>query len=132
MHRRLGQPRKDLLGTREVQLGQVRENDEADVEERHALAPFALNRVRNSVGEAAMVRANARSMRRSEPKPQTTAMVSTLSSVSSNLRRARSVRTRSTKSAGLMFKSARNKRLSERCETPICAASTSVRQSERG
>ena len=59
-------------------------------------------------------------------------MVSTLSSVSSSRRRARSVRTRSTKSAGLMFKPARNRRLSERCDTPACAASASVRQSARG
>jgi hypothetical protein len=79
-----------------------------------------------------MVRANARSMRRSDPNPQATEMVSTLSSVSSNRRRARSVRTRSTKSAGLMFKPARNKRLSDRCETPASAARTSVRQSARG
>jgi hypothetical protein len=77
MHRRLGQPCQDLLGTREIQLGQVGENDEADVEEWHDLAPFVLKRERNSVGEAANVRANARSMRRSDPNPHVTAMIST-------------------------------------------------------
>src|SRR5262249_21565668 len=132
MHCRLRQPRQDLLRTGEVELCQVRENDKADIEERHALAPFVLKRERNSVGEAAIVGANALSMRRSDPNPQARAMVFTLSSVSSNLRRARSVRTRSTKSAGLMFKPARNNRLSERCETPASTARTWVRQSARG
>ena len=78
------------------------------------------------------MRENARSIRRSDPKPHATAIVSTLSLVSSNLRRARSMRTRSTKSAGLMFKPARNKRLSERRDTPASSARTSFRQSKRG
>src|SRR5215831_5888901 len=114
VHRRLWQARQHLLRTRKVELRQVREDDKADVVERHAWTPLVLKRDRNSLGDAAIVRANARSIRRSEPKPQATAMVSTPSSVSSSLRRARSMRKRSTKSAGLMAKTARNKRLSER------------------
>ena len=119
---RSGKPRQHLQRTGEVELRQIREDHKTDVERGHAWSPFVLKRDRNSVGEAAIVRAKARSMRRSEPNPQATAMVSTLSSVSSNRRRARSVRTRSTKSAGLMFKPARNRRLSERCDTPASAA----------
>src|SRR4029450_9867686 len=118
VHRGLGQARQNLLRPCKVELRQVREDDKADVEERHGWAPFVLKRDRNSLGEAAIARANARSMRRSEPKPQAIAMVSMFSLVSSNRRRARSMRTRSTKSAGLTFKSAPKKRMSERCETP--------------
>src|SRR5215472_768551 len=132
MHRGIRQTCQDLLRAREIELRQLRENDETDIEERHVGSPAVLKRERNSVGDAAIVRAKARSMRRSDPKPQETAMVSTVSSVSSNRRRARSVRMRSTKSAGLTFKPDRKRRLSERSETPISAARMSVRQSSRG
>src|SRR5207245_5089146 len=80
VHCRLRQPCEDLQRPSEIELGQLREDDKADIEDRHFRSPLALNRARNSVGETAMVRVNARSIRRSEPNPQLRAMVSTLSS----------------------------------------------------
>jgi hypothetical protein len=56
VHRGLGQARQHLLLAGEVELSQFREIDKADVEERHAWAPFVLKRDRNSVGEAAIMR----------------------------------------------------------------------------
>src|ERR1700758_1273483 len=132
MHCGLRQACQHLLRTGEIELCQSREDDKADVEEWHVGPPLVLKRDRNSMGEAAIIRANARSMRRRDPNPHAIAIDSTFSSVSSNLRRARSTLTRSTKSAGLVFKPARNKRLSERCDTPISAARASVRQTVRG
>src|SRR5204863_4212637 len=89
VHRGIRQARQYLLRAGEVELRQVGEDDKADVEKRHVWAPLVLKRDRNSVGDAAIVRANARSMRRSEPNPQAIAMLSTFSFLSTNLRQAR-------------------------------------------
>src|SRR3954452_18745960 len=132
MCRGLRQPREDLQGTGEIKLRQLRKDDKADIEDRHGCFPAVANRERNSVGDTAIVRVKARSMRRNEPNPQWNAMLSTVSSVSISARRAMSMRTRSTKSAGLTSRLARNRRLSERNETPASAASTSVDQSVVG
>src|SRR4051794_7844022 len=132
MCRRLRQPREHLQRTGEVELGQLGEYDKADIEERHFLSPLVLKRARNSAGDTPIIRAKARSMRRKDPNPELKATVSTLSAVSSSLRRARSMRTRSTKSAGLTFKLDRNSRLSERREIPASCARKSVFQSFRG
>ena len=86
-----------------------------------------LKRARNSVGEVPTARAKARSIRRREPNPLFRATRSILSPVSSNQRRARSIRTRSTKSAGLTLRLPRKRRLSERSETPASKASSSAR-----
>src|SRR5262245_60076912 len=101
---RLRQPGQDLQRPCKVKLRQLRENHESDIEERHCCPPFDLKRARNCLGDAPTARAKARSMRRKEPKPHLRATRSILSPVSSNRRRAKSTRTRSTKSAGLTLR----------------------------
>src|SRR5215472_11456405 len=64
---RLRKQRQHLQRSGEIELRQIRKNDESDLEGRHAWSPLVLKRERNSVGEAAIVRANTRSLLRSDP-----------------------------------------------------------------
>src|SRR5215831_2516089 len=51
MHRRLRQSRQNLLRSSEIELRQFRENDKADVKDRHCLAPLVLKRTTLPVGQ---------------------------------------------------------------------------------
>ena len=74
-----------------------------------------------------MARAKARSMRRSEPNPHCRATVSMGALVEIRVRRAWSMRTRSTKAAGLVSNSLRKSRLSVRGARPAVLRRTLAR-----